>query len=71
MAAAAPVLVHVLGDVDEMREIAERADDIERLRDGEVGEERVEFPLDAGRVVHDRAPEADGGLPDRFDPRVA
>ena len=71
VAAAAPVLVHVLRDVDEMREVAERADDIERLRDGEVGEERVELPLDAGRVVLVRAPEADGGLPDRLDPRIA
>jgi Trp operon repressor len=67
MAAAAPVLVHVLGDVDEMREVAERADDIERLRDGEVGQQRVELALDAGASSAIRAPEADGGLPDRFD----
>ena len=71
MAAAATVLVHVLGDVDEMREIAERADDIQRLRNGEVGQQRVELPFDAWRVVRDRAAEADSGLPDGFDPRIA
>jgi hypothetical protein len=44
---AAAVLVDVLGDVDEMREVAERADDVERLRDRKVGEERFEFLLDS------------------------
>ena len=38
--AAAAVLVHVLGDVGEVREVAERADDVERLRDRQVVEQR-------------------------------
>ena len=38
MHAAAPVLVHVLGNVDEVRKIAERAHDMQRLGDGQVVE---------------------------------
>ncbi len=71
VAPPAPVLVDVLGDVDEMREIAERADDVERLRDRQVVHQCIELALDAGRVVLARTPEAHGRLPDRLDPRIA
>ena len=43
--APAAVLMDVLGDVREMREIAERAHDVERLRDRQVVEQRRELGL--------------------------
>ncbi len=48
MGAAAAVLVHVLGDVGEVREIAERAHDVERLRDRQRIEQRGQFVRTAG-----------------------
>ncbi len=63
------ILVDVLGEVGEMRKIAERAHDIERLRDRQIVEHRGELVLDVRRVVLARAAQADRGLADRLDPR--
>jgi hypothetical protein len=68
---AAPILVDVLSDVDEVREVAEGADDIERLRDGEVVEQGDELPAHRRRVVVDRAPKPHRGLADGLDACVA
>ena len=57
----------VLGDVGEMREIAEGAHDRERLVGAEAVEDRLELAPGAGLVV---AMEADRGLADLLDERV-
>ncbi|HSS06319.1 MAG TPA: hypothetical protein VLK83_04190, partial [Rhodanobacteraceae bacterium] len=66
MDATAAVLMHVLGNVDEVREITECADYIERLRDGQV-EQVFQLALDRWWIGFAGAPKANGGLPDRFD----
>src|SRR5208283_2791178 len=63
---AADVML-VLGDVGEMREIAERAHDRERLVGAQAVEDRLELAPRAGLVV---AVEADGSLADLLDERV-
>ena len=65
--AVAADVVLVLGDVGEMREVAEGAHDGERLVGGEAVERRLELAQGAGLVV---AVEADRGLPDLLDERV-
>ena len=62
--AVAADVVLVLGDIGQMREIAERAHDRERLVVVEAVERRGEFAPRAGLVV---AVEADRGLPDALD----
>ncbi len=69
--AAAAVLMHVLGEVRKVREIAERAHDIERVGDGKVVQYRGERFLDALRVAGLRATKTDRGLADRFDALVS
>ena len=71
MRAPAPVLVHVFGDVGQMREIAERADDFERLRDRQLVEQAGELVLDRRRVVRRCAAQTDRRLPDRLDAGIA
>ncbi len=63
---AAAILVHVLGDVREQREIAERAHDGERLRDAEAVEQRVQFGEDGGGLLRGGAMKAHRCLPDRL-----
>ena len=69
MRAAPAILVHVFGEIGQMRKIAECAHDIERLRDRQVVEQRGEFVLDAGCIALARAAQADGGLTNGLDPR--
>src|SRR5512138_2073591 len=59
---AAPVLVHILGNVEQMREIAERTHYMQRLVDGQRIELRGEL-----RVIRLAAPEADRALADGLD----
>jgi len=68
--AAPAVLVHVFGDVDEVREIAERANDVERLRDGKIAEQRDELLPYCWRIAIHRPPEAHGGLANGLNARV-
>ena len=67
MRAVAADVMLVLGDVGEMREIAESAHDRQRLVGAEAVEHRLEFAPRAGLVV---AVEADRGLADLLDERV-
>jgi hypothetical protein len=60
---APPVLLHVLGDVQEVREVAERAHHVQRL----VDRQRVELRLELG-LARFAAPEAHRALAHRFDP---
>ena len=69
--AAAAVLVHVLGDVGEMREVAERAHDMEHLGDRQRIQHRRQLVAHGVRAGVVGAPEADRRLPDRLDPREA
>ena len=71
MDAAAAVLMHVLGDVHQMREIRKRPHDIEGLGDRELVEQRIQLAFDDGSLLRARAPKTNGGLPDRFDAREA
>src|SRR5271166_4939810 len=64
MRAIAADVMLILGDIGEMREIAEGRDDRERLVGAETVEGRLQLPPGAGLVV---AMEADRGLPDLFD----
>jgi len=69
---AAPVLLRVLGDVEKVREVAERAHDVERLVDRQGIELRLQVRLDGGGLpgglrVRFRAPEPDCRLPDALD----
>ena len=66
--AAPPVLVDVLGDVREVREVAERANHVERLRDRQRIEQRGEFGPHTVGVGARGAAKADGGAADRLDP---
>ena len=68
--AATPVLVDVLGEIRELREVRERAHDVEHLRDRQAVEGPREFGARRLGLVARSAPEADGRLPDRFDARV-
>jgi hypothetical protein len=54
-----------------MREIRKRPDDVERLGDRELVEQRIELALDDGGVLRSRTPKRDRGLADRFDAREA
>ncbi len=67
MRAVAADVMLVLGDVGEMREIAERPHDRERLVGAEAVEDRLELAPRADLVV---AVEADGSLADLLDQRV-
>ena len=67
MGAVAADVVLVLGDVGEMREIAEGAHDRERLVGRQAVEHRLQLAPRAGLVV---AMEADRGLPDLLDELV-
>ena len=69
--APAPILVHVLGDVGELREIAERAHDVQRLRDRQLVEQRGELGAHRGGVGGVGAAKADGRLANRLDAREA
>ena len=66
--AAPPILMHVLGEVRQVREVAERTDDVERLRDREPVEQPRERGLRAAGIGGVRSPEPDRRLPDRLDP---
>ncbi len=66
-----PVLVDVFGDIGQMREIAERANDVERLCDRQLIQQTGELVLDRRRVVGRGTAQTDCGLPDRFDARIA
>jgi hypothetical protein len=65
--AAAPVLVHVLGDVREVREIAEGAHHMQRVDDTQRIQQRGELGPGCRSLVGTGAAKADGGLPDRLD----
>ena len=67
MRAVAADVMLVLGDVGEMREVAEGAHDRQRLVGAERVEDRLELAPRAGLVV---AVEADRGLADLLDERV-
>ena len=63
-------LVHVLGDVDEVREVAEGAHHVEHLRDRQRVEEARQLVLDVrGSVARRGAAQVNGRLPDRLDTR--
>ncbi len=66
---AAPVLVDVLGDVGELREVAERADDVERRRDRQVVQQRGELRLH--RRARRRRPRGGSGPRSAGSPRSA
>ena len=63
------VLVHVLGEVRKMREVAERAHDVQRLADRQFVQQCRELRLHLRRCVLVRAAEADRRLADGFDPQ--
>ena len=63
------VLMDVLGDVREMREVAERTHDVESLRNRQAVQQRGEFALDGIGIAGTGAPEADRRLADRLDAR--
>ncbi len=69
--APATVLVHVLGDVRELREVRERADDLEHLRGRQSVQHRGERGASRVGLLAVAAPEADRRLTDPLDPRVA
>ena len=69
--AAAAVVMPVFRDVREMREIAERAHDLERLRDRQRIQQTGERAPMGIRVGAGRAPEADCRLPYGLDPLEA
>jgi len=71
MRAPSTVLVHVLGDVGEMREVAERANDVEHLRDRQrIEQPRERNAMPIGAAIG-RAAKADRRLPDGLDPLEA
>jgi hypothetical protein len=67
----ATVLVHVLGDVRELREVRERADDLEHLRGRQPVQHRGERGTRGVGLFAVAAPEADRRLPDPLDPGIA
>ena len=69
--APAAILVHVLGEVREVREVAERAHHVQRLTDRQPVEQRRELGFHLRRCVRARAAEADRRLAYRFDPQEA
>jgi len=64
---AAPILVRVLGDVEELREVREGAHHAQRILDRQRVQPRLELGLDLRGLLGRRAPEAHRRLPDRFD----
>jgi hypothetical protein len=65
--APAAMLVHVLGDVREVREVGERAHDVEHVADRQAVEQRGEVRPGRVRFRADAAAKADRRLPDRLD----
>ena len=67
MRAATTILMHVLGDVRQMREVTERSDDIEHALDRQRMQLRVERAHVDFAIDRLGASIADRGLPSRFD----
>ncbi len=65
------ILVHVLGNVGEMRKITERANDIEHALDRQRVQHRSQRMARGIGLGAARAAEGDGRLADRLDSRVA
>ena len=69
--APAPVLVDVLGNVGEMREVAEGAHDVQHLGDGQRIQQRGKLLARNVGIRPVRATEADRRLADRLGPGIA
>jgi hypothetical protein len=68
MRPTAPILVDVLGNVGEVRKVAERANDVQHVGNGQRVEQSGELGACSGRVAPSSPVETDGRLPDRLDP---
>ena len=67
--APTPILVHVFGDVGEMRKIGKGAHDVQRVGDCQRIQQCFQLGAQRRRLVRIRAAESNRGLTDRFDAR--